>query len=87
MFFQEFSKFLMQSRGLLKVLIEARFDFFHVFHMNRVEKAVNMLVITSDVVHFEAKSLGVNVFDLKVAIVFLEALRVKVECLVALHWV
>jgi hypothetical protein len=55
--------------------------------MNRVEKAVDMLVIASDIVHLEAKSLGVNVFDLKVAIVFLEALRVKVECLVALHWV
>jgi hypothetical protein len=87
MLFQEFSKFLMQTRGLFKVLIEARLDFFHVFHMNRVEKAVDMLVIASDVVHLKAKSLGVNVFDLEVAIVFLEALRVKVECLVALHWV
>jgi hypothetical protein len=77
----------MQSRGLLKVLIEARFDFFHVLDMNRVEKAVNMLVIASDIVHLEAKSLGVNVFDLEVAIVFLEAFRVKVECLVALHWI
>jgi hypothetical protein len=77
----------MQSRGLFKVLIEARFHFFHVFHMNRVEKAVNMLVIASDIVHLKAKSLGVNVFDLKVAIVFLEALRVKVESLVALHWI
>jgi hypothetical protein len=86
-FLQEFSKFLMQSRGLFKVLIEARFDFFHVFHMNRVEKAVDMLIIASDIVHLEAKSLGVNVFDLEVAIVFLEAFRVKVECLVALHWV
>jgi hypothetical protein len=55
--------------------------------MNGVEKAVHMLVIASDVVHLEAKSLWVNVFDLKVAIIFLEAFRVKVECLVALHWV
>jgi hypothetical protein len=87
MFFQEFSKFLMESRCLFKVLIEARFDFFHVFNMNRVEKAIDILVIASDIVHLEAKSLGVNVFDLEVAIVFLETFRVKVECLVALHWI